>query len=52
MAEMLLSVVWETQFLGNLFINNSEQVLPNEIEFENINMGSRGADIVLWDNGT
>ena len=26
-------------------------MLPNEIEYENINMGSRGTDIVLWDNG-
>jgi len=37
---------------GNFFIDNSEQVLPNEIEFENIRMGSSGTDIVLWDNGT
>ena len=37
---------------GNVFIDNSEQVLPNEIEFENIRMGSSGTDIVLWDNGT
>jgi len=36
---------------GNFFIDNSEQVLPNEIEFENIRMGSSGTDIVLWDNG-
>ena len=38
--------------LGNLFIDNDEQVLPNEVEFENIRMGSNGTDIVLWDNST
>jgi len=37
---------------GNFFIDNSEQVLPNEVEFENIRMGSNGTDIVLWDNST
>ncbi len=37
---------------GNLFIDNSVQVLPNYVEFENIQMGSNGTDIVLWDNGT
>jgi hypothetical protein len=37
---------------GNLFIDNSEQVLPNVNENPNIDMGSRGTDIVLWDNGT
>ncbi len=37
---------------GNLFVDNYEQVLPNEVEFENIHMGSNGTDIVLWDNGT
>jgi nitrous oxidase accessory protein len=37
---------------GNVFNDNSEQVLPNEVEFENIRMGSNGTDIVLWDNGS
>jgi hypothetical protein len=50
-GDVAFSGVGNTVF-GNLFIDNSEQVLPNEIEFENINMGSRGTDIVLWDNGT
>ena len=36
----------------NLFIDNSEQILPNVNEHPNIDMGSRGTDIVLWDNGT
>jgi nitrous oxidase accessory protein NosD len=36
----------------NLFIGNSEHVLPDVNEYPNIDMGSRGTDIVLWDNGT
>jgi len=38
---------------GNLFVDNSEQVTKDEIEYENINITwSMGTDIVLWDNGT
>lgn len=37
---------------GNLFVDNSDQVIQDEIEYENINVTwSMGTDIVLWDNG-
>ncbi len=37
---------------GNLFVDNSEQVTKDEIEYENINVTwGMGTDIVLWDNG-
>ena len=50
-GDVAFSGVGNTVF-GNLFVDNSEQVLPNVNEYPNINMGSRGTDIVLWDNGT
>jgi nitrous oxidase accessory protein len=49
-GDAAISGVGNTVF-GNLFIDNSEQVLPNVNEYPNINMESRGTDIVLWDNG-
>jgi nitrous oxidase accessory protein len=50
-GDVAFSGVGNTVF-GNLFVDNSEQVRPSVNEYPNINMGSRGTDIVLWDNGT
>jgi nitrous oxidase accessory protein len=51
-GDVVVSGVGNTVF-GNLFVDNSDQVIQDEIEYANINVTWRmGTDIVLWDNGT
>jgi len=37
---------------GNLFVDNSEQVTQDELDYNIPGTWSMGTDIVLWDNGT
>jgi parallel beta-helix repeat protein len=51
-GDVAISGVGNTVF-GNLFIDNSEQVSQDEMDYNNINpTWSTGTDIILWDNGT
>jgi len=51
-GDVVFSGVGNTVF-GNLFVDNSEQVIQNEGEFGYLNIPySKGTDVILWDNGT
>jgi nitrous oxidase accessory protein NosD len=50
-GDVVVSGVGNTVF-GNLFIDNSEQVSQDELDYNIPDTWSMGTDIVLWDNGT